>query len=153
MDKRYLAGILDGEGSIEIHRAKGRSRVPYNYNVRVRISNTNRGLLCLVQPEYGGVIGKRSRPGRRVDYLLEISSRNAIRLLKDTLPFLIVKRDQAALALKLPRVAVGQKMSPDIQQKQQDIYKRMQLLNKKGFRAEQLKMEVETKSQPALFDF
>ena len=152
LDKNYIAGIVDGEGSIEIHKQKGRQRVLYNYNVRVRISNTCRDLLLLVQTEYGGVISQRlPRLNRRKDYQLEISSHYALRLIRDILPFLVIKKEQATLALNLPRTPPGQPMSAQMQQRQEQLYKALKLLNKKGVRSEQLKMELEGKNQFRLF--
>ena len=138
----YTAGILDGEGSIQIHRRKGRRRAPFNYDLRIRFSNTCRELLLSIGEDHKGSTTKRRRINRRIDYELTIVGYEAVRLIKDTLPFLRVKKDQAQLALMLPRASPFRVMSPEMLERQTVIYERMKVLNRKGARVAQLNMHL-----------
>ena len=138
----YTAGILDGEGSIEIRRHMGRRRAPFNYDLRVRFSNTYRELLSIIGEDYTGSITERRRTNRRIDYQLTIVGHEAVRLIRDTLPFLRVKKEQAHLALKLPRTPPGRIMSPEMLKMQTALYEKMKVLNRKGPRVAQLNMDL-----------
>jgi hypothetical protein len=102
----YIAGLTDGEGAIGINKRK-KPELPrgYYYVVRVRISNNHRGALGKIQTQYGGTVGlnsNRPRPFLRVlhqNWQLELASRQAVKLLRDIQPYLIIKREQCELAL------------------------------------------------------
>ena len=94
MNLHYAAGFFDGEGCVHIAR-----------NVRVVISGCFKpGLLDKFAARWGGRVvlarwsdASRSRPGVR----WEITGQKAAAFLTDVLPYLVERRDQARLALKL----------------------------------------------------
>ena len=51
---RYVAGFMDGEGSLMIAKVRiAKGRLP-QYHARVSLGNTNRVVLALIQRKYGG---------------------------------------------------------------------------------------------------
>lgn len=100
----YIAGLLDGEGSIftkTFSRSKGRT---YNY-LRVTITNTNRDCLELASMVCGGEVQKKTyqyedRVSRNNFYWIEWCGTKAMEVLKNLLPFLVVKREQALVAVR-----------------------------------------------------
>jgi len=113
----YMAGILDGEGSIMISKSK--YRVVGNplyqdcknpeYSVRVTMKNTNRTVVEMLWKSFGGFIHTEKkiylspngfRP-RKLLSVFDISNRKAYTMLKILLPYLIIKPKQAEEAIKL----------------------------------------------------
>lgn len=100
---QYLAGLLDGEGSI------GTTRTGKHRNVigRVMITNTDTVLLELLRAEFGGSVTIRaigSKPGWKPCAHISWTNRGAQKVLEGVLPYLLVKRSQAELCLELIRM-------------------------------------------------
>ena len=98
----YLAGIIDGEGSIMLPRT-GNSKLddmPTSFTVKVSISNTNIDLLARIQQDFGGVIEKcvNGRSNCKDGYRLRWFGKEAARVIAAARPYLIVKAEQADLA-------------------------------------------------------
>jgi hypothetical protein len=94
----WLAAVLDGEGSI----IRDKNRPPST--VRIAVYNTYCPLLDRVQEVTGtGKISQRDRgnPNHAVTYTWQCYGENARNLLEQMLPWLIVKRDKARIALGL----------------------------------------------------
>lgn len=98
----YLAGIIDGEGNIQLSKQK-RCNCVY-YNLTVRISNTNFCLINLLQNEFGGKIHtcKKYNEKWKIGYILSWNGENAQDLLKKIEDKLIVKRRKAELCISFP---------------------------------------------------
>jgi transposase len=101
-DKAYIAGILDGEGSISILHDK-RRRDPY---VCIHIYNTSRDLMEWLSKklniEYRVKQDKQARASRRTCYEIQVVRfLDVVELLKALVPYLIVKRSIAEHALEL----------------------------------------------------
>lgn len=86
----YLAGIIDGEGSIY-------SR---NRNPHISVANTSRPLIDALA-ELGGHSHERDRKRSIGNKLRIISGEKAAILLRACLPFLIIKREKAEDALSV----------------------------------------------------
>ncbi|MHC1636323.1 MAG: sigma factor-like helix-turn-helix DNA-binding protein [Candidatus Methanospirareceae archaeon] len=94
----YLAGIVDGEGSIRLHR---RRRKSIGYGLEVVVTNTNRELIDWLYTNFKGYIEKHEREGNhKTTYKWTVRGINAYRLLKKMLPYLIIKKPQAELGIK-----------------------------------------------------
>lgn len=100
----YIAGIIDGEGTITIVRISKDGFSPV-FSVRVTVANTNarliewlaaRGAATKMIPKRGG-----SYPQKRQPYVAIWSTRKAASLLREVSPYLVIKRDQANIALEL----------------------------------------------------
>ena len=106
VDAKYLAGFFDGEGCIDVQRmySKGKYAGRTYVRPRVRIGLAISGLPVLeaLQSEFGGYIGKQygatanSQPRRSWDVT---AKQDVIRVLETILPYLILKKEQAKLAL------------------------------------------------------
>lgn len=89
----YIAGMIDGEGSILV----------YQRWVTVTVANTDRPLMDWLAAR-GGRIAVRHKPGngnhRRQVYSWDVSKKlDVLNLLQQVLPYLIVKRDKAEQAI------------------------------------------------------
>lgn len=93
----YFAGILDGEGSISIGKARWRKNgLEYRYcQVQLYVRMQNRTPLDLFAQRFGGTV--RQNPHT---YTLSWSTHKAGEVLRALLPHLQVKRPQAELALQ-----------------------------------------------------
>lgn len=97
----YLAGFIDGEGSLALARRRHRGGSP-EYSLRVCVYNSHRELLSEIQQTWGGVmsaVGQR-RPGWKPAYALIWTNATAARLLQGVAPCLRVKARQAAALLE-----------------------------------------------------
>lgn len=103
----YFAGFFDGEGCIMVNRYASRieTRTP-RYQLRVTVTNTHHGILKRFQEVYGGTIhrqilrnGKES-PKWQPRWLWVVSSEPAANFLSRIEPFLMVKHEEAAEALR-----------------------------------------------------
>lgn len=55
----YLAGVIDGEGCLLLHRHKDKkARTGYSFSARLSIASKDRWFLESIQQEFGGVIDK-----------------------------------------------------------------------------------------------
>ena len=77
VDKAYIAGLFDGEGSIHFKRKPGKKRSgTYDcMRISIEISMTDRSVLIWVHEVLGvGTLNKKPRKGKRVDgsnYLMQ----------------------------------------------------------------------------------
>ena len=100
-DIAYLAGLLDGEGSICILKRKNSSG-NLQYWLEVSIGNTHRGVLDWVHQTFGGHISdnaERYTPRNHQTWRWRVSSEKACQILEMLLPFLHIKKQQATLAI------------------------------------------------------
>ena len=131
----YLAGIIDGEGTIGISKLSKRL-----YQIRLSVGNTSEGLIDYLQDNYGGnKFGPYKQKGekRKDKFQWDCNGNKAIELIKQIEPYLIIKQPQAELVLKswedtfkwdytgreTPRYALD---------KRKNLYQQMKKLNKKG---------------------
>lgn len=88
-DYAYAAGILDGEGSIGLAKAKG--RMPYPV---VTVDSTDRELLEWLMDSFGGslVIKKKAQEHHRQAWTWRLKDRAALAFLEALLPYLRINR-------------------------------------------------------------
>src|ERR1019366_2308022 len=102
----YLAGILDGEGCITI--GAGQKATCINYNSIVVVQNTSRKLIDWLQKNFGGSVylSKKATEKTKEAYMWRVLKKKDIEiLLLATLPYLVVKREQAKILLNFVRLA------------------------------------------------
>ena len=95
----YLAGFFDGEGSVTV---SSRSNRPgdISYFLQITISQTTLPVLQLYQRYFGGAIGSVKRPaGYSLTWQWRPHHRGMTLFLSSLLPFLILKKPQAEIAL------------------------------------------------------
>lgn len=102
----YLAGIFDGEGCVHIADFKmhlaNPDRQQQAYRLDIHITTTSKELAHWLVKEVGGKFYKResTNPNWKDAYRWEISGRkNRERFFKGILPYLVIKREHALLAL------------------------------------------------------
>lgn len=146
----YLAGVIDGEGCIGIRRTKRTgSCKSTRYSAAVTVGNTSRVLIEQLVRAFGvGCVTYRyPTKTKRACYLWSLSSRGAREVLRAVQPYLIVKREQAAVLLEFidnfdsfkgarPGKKGGQLVSPDELARRERLYQQLRTLNRVGPRSD-----------------
>ena len=102
-----MAGLFDGEGSINIFKQPRRKdmSVPA-YFVEMSIGNTHKGVLQWVLENFGGRLthnGVQYTPSSHKTWRWRASTSEACDILAALLPYLLVKKEQAALVLEFQK--------------------------------------------------
>ena len=132
----YIAGLIDGEGHISVGRRyhyDGRERKHPYYLVIVALTSTHLGVLEWVEQRCGGKIYKKSNgtpDGKNKPHwqLVFMGNRTIRRFLEPLVPYLIIKADQARIALEflaIPRYTRDSVL-------REEYYLLMQSLNARG---------------------
>lgn len=96
----YFAGFFDGEGCIDVHRAKKlNSFNKIEHRLRVSIGQIEIKPLKKLKNLYGGNIYKYKKINK-----WSLHSKEAINFLKNIKPYLLVKRSQANAAIKYEKL-------------------------------------------------
>jgi hypothetical protein len=105
----YAAGFFDGEGCVQIaHRKKTKV-----YFLKINaVQKTNEPLKILQGLFGGGIYTRRTAP-----YAWDASSQQAFHALQEMLPYLIVKRKQAAIAIAF-QSRIGRAISNGVSSKE-----------------------------------
>lgn len=132
----YLAGMVDGEGCIGMWRTQARhkeyatnGKTYSSFNLRIQIYNTSLELMKWLVANFGGTyqIRKNAKQEHKDSYNWRPKGENNTKkMLLGMLPYLVIKREQAQLALKyieLPR---------NCPREREILYQRIRLLNQKG---------------------
>ncbi len=99
----YLAGVFDGEGCVSL--SKGRRRKTGwspQYRVHMRVAMADGVVPLLFQNVFGGGLHKRLPDGRRTlrtQYHWEITGHSCLPILKELLPYILIKRPQFEVAI------------------------------------------------------
>jgi len=140
----YLAGILDGEGSISILKAmEARRNWRPRYSLRLSVDNTSAILIDWLQKNFDGHIHKRkSRRDSRENvnvanhqkaFFWYCGGNKASDILSLCLPYLMVKKEVAKIALKFQRTFKGKRTAyrllPEILSLREQYYVRVKSLN------------------------
>ena len=139
-DLAYTAGIIDGEGSIMIKRSKGNrpGRPTPEYRVFISVGNTNRLLLEWLNARFGGSIKRyvRVTPNCKPVYTWTISAKSGIMFIKLIKDFLVIKKDQAEIALMFQTTVVSGgswcKVTDEKLRIREEYFQNMKQLNKRG---------------------
>lgn len=139
--KAYLAGVIDGEGSISITKQtlSGRHKAPVYQSVLTVAMSTEEPLKS-IQEWFGGSpvwVDNKVRPGRvKLMRMWRVSGRKATEVLESIFPYLILKKPQASIAIAFRKVwdihpSYGRAGVPqDILDMREMIYQHMKELNK-----------------------
>jgi hypothetical protein len=90
----YLAGLIDGEGSIVAAKRNNQGRTTY----RLQVANTYLPILewCVQTTGVGTIVKRKSRNAKHKDSMWwQCYSWNAYDVLKQTLPYMLLKGDKA----------------------------------------------------------
>ena len=142
VEKGYIAGIVDGEGWIGlVNRTDRRNKDNINCQAYLMIGSTDKRLLdYLVKVTGLGHISKKYyakdnkyAQNRKPSWLLRFSPNSMRDLLPLIIPYLIIKRRQAEIALEyLKMTKQGCHRSNEDRIKISKLYNEIKALNKKG---------------------
>lgn len=154
----YLAGIVDGEGSICIYRVNPAKYNRYQnpaFRGVLNISNTRKELFDWIEKHFGNLnkskkhrrsIFKKNSTHERYIYEWVIQGHRVLDLCKQLLPYLVLKKRQAEIMIEFRKTFELQKgygahtpLNPEIIALREDMRVEMSQLNAKGF----LKAEIE----------
>jgi hypothetical protein len=106
LDIRYVAGLFDGEGWVRADPFIPKGRDWPRYQLVVGIGMTHRPIIEALYAEFGGMCSSydgyaKRTPGARTIWRWGAASLIAYDFLRAVEPHLLVKRDQALLAMQL----------------------------------------------------
>ena len=136
----YLAGIIDGEGTIGIIKNK------LSFYLIVEIGNTDKVLIDWLEDNFGGAVclDKRSNknPNHKDLYLWRRINKKALSLLEEVVEYLLLKKPQAKIGIEFSHECHwnfrGRKKSFPIFNKEKQYWRLMRDLNKKGTNGSEL---------------
>jgi len=134
IDKAYLAGIIDGEGCIQLVKKSNN----HSFDARLSITNTNQDLLDWIYKRIGGLYYKNSwtykQPTWKERHDLIFTNQKARSILHTVLPYLVIKKPQAELVLSyFDLIGIdGRHITKSLADKREQLYLKMKELNKKG---------------------
>lgn len=141
VDLAWLAGIIDGEGSIFVMKQsrKDRDRT-FNYILRISVQSSDRFMAfeCMKITGEGATMDTPTQKENQSNtYKWQVSGRKAAQLLEELLPFLRVKKDQAEAAIQFQRTTKKhwRNMTSEDYKNQEDFYyklKELKVLSKIG---------------------
>ena len=130
----YVAGVLDCDGSIWI--SVNRSPKRAQYTLRVSVTNTRRALPQWFCDHFGGSVGEYTKRNAKWkdEYRWNAAGLSALPVLQVCLPYLVIKREQALLAIEFASTIIpGTRPIPESYRKlREDLYDKMSQLNKRG---------------------
>lgn len=92
---QYAAGFFDGEGTVDIRHRKTNGGKYVRFELRVSATQKDAKVLLHLAERYGGTVGQAGAVHRWL-----AASQAADRFLCDVFPYLVVKRDEVAIAMK-----------------------------------------------------
>lgn len=130
-DWARLAAFIDGEGSIWI--AKHVTTRKCSYHLVVRITNTDPRLFVWIGHRFGGIgsfgIYKNNGfPSERMMQRWELCSSRAALILKGCLPYFVMKREQAELAIAFQEAKDAikwRRLSPKVNAERDVMYEKL----------------------------
>lgn len=131
VEKAYIAGIVDGEGSVGLWRHhKNETHAP-----NVSVANNNLELLQWIQAKVGGTIvsKKKQLPHHNNSYAWSIKQDRAIRFLNEIKKYLIIKKRQAELITKEYKMVTHRagKYTPEMLKKKEALVAAIRKLNQR----------------------
>lgn len=111
--KAYLAGLLDGDGSIGAYKAHATTSTSYN-QLRIRLVITHKATAVYINKVFGGKLqeyGEKKHKRKHKVYYVIWSGQDAVDLAKLVKEYSIIKKAQFELAVQWP-VGRGQGIIP-----------------------------------------
>lgn len=104
IDIRYIAGFWDGDGSITIQKQKwiSKNRAGVQHFLCIKVSNTDKRILEEIKSYFnvGTVMSNgKSKAKNRQAWQYQSSANDAYKIIKKLYPYLVIKKEQAELAL------------------------------------------------------
>jgi len=125
----YIAGFLDGEGSILLYTRRDAIAL------RVTFANTHRGVLEFLQSTIGAgsVVAKfnYNKSSNKDGFAFQVNADLALSLLRQVVDYLVIKKEQALLAIDFQTKLQDPKLKAD-RTWQHAVREQMQAMNKRG---------------------
>jgi hypothetical protein len=126
----YLAGIIDGEGSLIISRSNRGNYM--NYYGRIHVKNTDYRLIQWLLDKFGGNVHEHipadpTKHAKAYSWYFSGDAHDKEVLLLALMPYLIVKKDQAKILIDFFRMT-GEKNPPV----REILYQKIHTLNRRG---------------------
>jgi hypothetical protein len=140
----YLAGIIDGEGTIQIEIYCNRRDRPnaHCFTSRLSVINTNVDIIKWIKDKFGGSTYMRKtkfKETRKDTYVWHIHADGMLSILKGILPYLIIKKQHALLVIEFrstyPKDRIygpNREIPQEIKDKRFNLMHSLKLLNKTG---------------------
>jgi hypothetical protein len=134
-ERAYIAGLIDGEGSISI--VKWKTTGKRRSEVRVSIYNCNRAMISWLEDKLHAKRRNvpRSKPSWKQAFVVALHSVSATLLLQTVLPYLVAKQGQAELVItyQSTKRRVGRKgTGQSVLEEREEMISQIHLLNKRG---------------------
>lgn len=131
VEKAYLAGIVDGEGTVTlIKHHQNETPMP-----TVSVANNNLQLLEWIKSKVGGIIvSKKKRLTHHNDsFAWSVRQDRAIRFLNEIKQYLIVKKQQADLITTMYKAVTHRagKYTPEMRVMKEDLVNKIRVLNRR----------------------
>ena len=136
----YLAGIIDGEGTISIWSNQD-SKKRGKFNLRIYFSSTDKCIIDWVCENFGGYQYANNAPSRKPNwkqaYIWVLDRPRTDWFLKEIHDFLIIKKERCAIAIKFRETFINfdgkqRKVDDETYQKRVNFVNQMKLLNSRG---------------------
>jgi len=133
----YLAGFIDGEGSIAIFNHQDKRSGRPCYKMWLNVYNTDENVMGWIAFRFGGKVTKvkRRTMHNKQQYSWNRSGRNAAEILKACLPYFKVKRQQAEIFIEVAATIRGwgkRPVSADVLDLREIAAQRVRVINRGG---------------------
>ena len=138
MDAVWLAGVVDGEGTIGIYKQKRPgNKLEVRYFANLEVVGTHRGFVekvaNMIQTPLCVKDQQRRNPHCKKAYGARIQRRLVPRVAETILPYLVIKKEQAELVLEFSHLMYQAPVhTASLFPKFEEMYQRMKVLNKRG---------------------
>lgn len=131
-DLAYLAGLIDGEGTISCSQLKT-TKGFLALHKQLSIFNTNIAVISWITSRFGGTVHSRSRDIKwKTEHQVKWSANEGYKLLKLVLPYIVIKRQQAEIYLALHETKSISGVTQEVQSYRAELVAKLQELNKRG---------------------
>jgi hypothetical protein len=131
VEKAYLAGIVDGEGTVTLMKHHpNETPIPY-----VSVANNNLGLIKWIKSLVGGTICHRTKrmPHHNESYVWNARHDRALRVLNEIKPYLFIKKEQAELITAKYKLVTSRsgKYTPEMLARKYELVSKVRELNQR----------------------
>jgi hypothetical protein len=134
-DLAYMAGIIDGEGTISARRRKNQQGARY-VDFMLSVANTDERLIRWIHERFSGSIDFRQQRQSDIHKPLwrwTTSATNGELVIVAVRPYLVIKQAQADLYLELREtIGNGYMLTDEIKAKREELVTELHRLNKRG---------------------
>ena len=143
----YLAGLMDGEGTIRIDKVKSKKALKImnkrspNYSAHLSLGSVDEIIPKMFHVQFGGSLRVECVSGKRPMFRWYIrGNRNALQALKMLLPYLVIKKRNALEVIRFIeewKTPYSMKAGVDFQelQRREEAYQKLRKLNAVGLAA------------------